>query len=102
LAGVVRPLASRAMTAEAEPADGPLRVERLDGERAGVVVLTLNLPERRNAMTAELTSAWQDAIAALAVDADVRAVVVTGAGGPPGRRERAGTSGEGVPTGPRA
>jgi enoyl-CoA hydratase/carnithine racemase len=57
-----------------------LLVERLSGERAGVVVLTLNLPDRRNAMTAELTAAWQEAIAALAVDADVRCVVVTGAG----------------------
>jgi len=64
------------MTEQAEP----LLVERLDGERAGVVVLTLNLPERRNAMTAELTSAWQTAIAELTTDASVRAVVVAGAG----------------------
>jgi enoyl-CoA hydratase len=65
-----------------EPAggSGPLRIERLGGDRAGVVVLTLDLPERRNAMTAELTAAWQAAIAELAVDADVRVVVVTGEG----------------------
>lgn len=54
----------------------PLRVERRDA----VVVLTLNLPERRNAMTAELTAAWTDAIEALRNDAAVRAVVVTGEG----------------------
>ncbi len=56
---------------------GPLLVDRpLDG----VVRLTLALPERRNAMTEELTDAWRDAVAAIAVDRDVRAVVVTGEG----------------------
>jgi enoyl-CoA hydratase/carnithine racemase len=68
------------MTEQAQPSDGPLRVERLTGDRAGVVVLTLNLPDRRNAMTAELTAAWESAVAELARDADVRVVVVTGAG----------------------
>jgi enoyl-CoA hydratase len=56
---------------------GPLRVDRRGD---GVVVLTLSLPERRNAMTAELTQAWTDAIDGLAGDRDVRAVVVTGEG----------------------
>ena len=42
--------------------------------------MTLDLPERRNAMTAELTAAWTEAIAALRGDRSVRAVVVTGAG----------------------
>jgi enoyl-CoA hydratase len=55
----------------------PLRVERGDD---GVTVLTLALPERRNAMTAELTQAWVEAIAALKGDRSVRAVVVTGEG----------------------
>ncbi|MDQ1712040.1 MAG: hypothetical protein QOE45_1490 [Frankiaceae bacterium] len=55
---------------------GPLRVERRDD----VAVLTLDLPERRNAMTAELTSAWVAAVEALRGDPAVRAVVVTGAG----------------------
>jgi enoyl-CoA hydratase len=54
----------------------PLRVER-DG---GVAVLTLDQPERRNAMTAELTSAWVAAVEDLRADREVRAVVVTGAG----------------------
>jgi enoyl-CoA hydratase/carnithine racemase len=55
----------------------PLRVER---RPSGVVVLTLALPELRNAMTAELTTAWTAAIAELKADPDVRAVVVTGEG----------------------
>jgi enoyl-CoA hydratase/carnithine racemase len=55
---------------------GPLRVDRHDH----VVLLTLALPERRNAMTEELTSAWRDAIAELSTDRTVRAVVVTGEG----------------------
>jgi enoyl-CoA hydratase len=56
---------------------GPLRVER---PSEGVVQLTLDLPERRNAMTEELTDAWRDAVAGIAGDRSVRAVVVTGAG----------------------
>jgi enoyl-CoA hydratase/carnithine racemase len=56
---------------------GPLRMER---PSAGVVVLTLALPERRNAMTEELTAAWAAAVGDLAVDRSVRAVVVTGEG----------------------
>lgn len=48
--------------------------------REHVAVLTLDLPDRRNAMTAELTSAWATAIEDLRSDADLRAVVVTGAG----------------------
>lgn len=55
---------------------GPLRTERHDG----VAVLTLALPDRRNAMTAELTAAWVDAVEGLRGDPDVRAVVVTGEG----------------------
>jgi enoyl-CoA hydratase len=45
-----------------------------------VAVLTFALPERRNAMTDELTAAWTAAIAELRADEDVRAVVVTGEG----------------------
>ena len=56
--------------------DTPLRVERRDA----VALLTLNLPDRRNAMTAELTAAWTSAVGALRDDRDVRAVVVTGEG----------------------
>jgi len=55
----------------------PLHTERTDD---GVVLLTLDLPERRNAMTEELTAAWAEAVPALAADPGVRCVVVTGAG----------------------
>ena len=41
---------------------GPLRVQRPSD---GVVLLTLALPERRNAMTEELTTAWAAAVAEL-------------------------------------
>ncbi|MEV0151155.1 MULTISPECIES: enoyl-CoA hydratase-related protein [unclassified Nonomuraea] len=46
----------------------------------GVVRLTLNRPDRRNAMTDGMTEQWRDTMAGLAVDRDVRCVVVTGAG----------------------
>lgn len=58
----------------AEPA---LIVER---PADGVVLLRLNRPDRRNAMTAELTAEWTVAVRDLASDRSVRAVVVTGAG----------------------
>jgi enoyl-CoA hydratase/carnithine racemase len=55
----------------------PLRIDRPDD---GVTVLTLDVPERRNAMTEELTAAWADAIQLLAGDSSLRCAVVTGAG----------------------
>lgn len=55
----------------------PLRQER---PANGVVLLTLDLPDRRNAMTAELTAAWAGAVRELREDRTVRCVVVTGAG----------------------
>jgi enoyl-CoA hydratase len=58
-------------------ADSPLRVDRRDD---GVVLLTLDLPDRRNAMTGELTAAWGETIAGMRGDRTVRCVVVTGAG----------------------
>src|SRR2546430_7946856 len=57
--------------------DEPLRIERRND---GVVLLTLALPERRNAMTGELTSAFGAAIDALRPDRSARCVVVTGEG----------------------
>jgi enoyl-CoA hydratase len=55
----------------------PLRVERRD---SGVTVITLALPDRRNAMTAELTAAWSAAVAELRADRKLRCVLVTGDG----------------------
>jgi enoyl-CoA hydratase len=46
----------------------------------GVVAVTLAQPERRNAMSEEMTAAWPELMAALRTDPDVRVVVVTGAG----------------------
>jgi len=64
-------------TAQMTDLQSPLDVERRDD---GIAVLTLNLPRRRNAMTVEMTDAWRSALATLAGDRDVHAVVVTGAG----------------------
>src|SRR6204780_4832733 len=46
----------------------------------GVALVTLNLPQVRNAMTTELTSAWVTVMDKIAGDRSLRAVVVTGAG----------------------
>lgn len=60
---------------------GPLRVERsTSGPDAGIVLLTLDLPEVRNAMKDELTAAWAGTVESLRGDRAVRCVVVTGAG----------------------
>jgi len=49
--------------------------------RGGLLVLTMNRPESRNAMNAALCSALVDQLARVAVDRGVRAVILTGAGG---------------------
>jgi enoyl-CoA hydratase/carnithine racemase len=54
-----------------------LRVERPSD---GVVLLVLDNPDQRNAMSAEMTSGWVAAVQDLAQDRSVRAVVVTGEG----------------------
>ncbi len=56
---------------------GPLRMER---HADGVVLLTLDLADKRNAMTTELTAAWGETVASLKGDRSVRCVVVTGEG----------------------
>lgn len=48
--------------------------------RPGVVQLTLNRPASLNAMTAELVQGLHEHLAEIAVDPDVRVVVLTGAG----------------------
>lgn len=53
---------------------------RIDRPSDGVALVTLDLPEKRNAMTGEMTAAWVDAVARLKGDRSVRAVVVTGSG----------------------
>ena len=51
--------------------------ERTDG----LLVLTMNRPEARNAISPDLAIALRDATAAAALDPSVRAVLMTGAGG---------------------
>src|SRR3954447_4806794 len=54
-----------------------LRVRREDD---GGAVLVLDLPERRNMMSAPMTASWRRAVAGIAQDPGVRCVVVSGAG----------------------
>ena len=54
-----------------------LRIER---DTRGVVTLTLDRPEARNALSAELVARLTEALASLAGDAAVRAVLLTGSG----------------------
>jgi len=51
----------------------------VDGE--GIARITLERPEKRNAMSLELHYDMEDALARLEVDPDVKVVVITGAGG---------------------
>jgi enoyl-CoA hydratase/carnithine racemase len=53
----------------------------VDRRPDGIVILTLNDPARRNAMSDAMTEAWRDTIESLRHDTDVRCVVVTGAEG---------------------
>jgi enoyl-CoA hydratase/carnithine racemase len=46
----------------------------------GVMTITLNRPNRRNAFTLEMVDAWADALTAARNSPEVRAVMVTGAG----------------------
>lgn len=57
-----------------------LAVERNPENLDGVVLVTLDLPDRRNAMSEEMTSDWGRVMSTLREDPSVRAVVVTGRG----------------------
>jgi enoyl-CoA hydratase len=52
----------------------------LDERRGAVAIITLNRPEKRNALNGELRCALLGALDAIARDASVRAVVLTGSG----------------------
>ncbi|SEH03572.1 enoyl-CoA hydratase [Nonomuraea solani] len=54
-----------------------LLVDRSDD---GVVQVTLNRPDLRNAMTDAMTAQWLETMSGLAKDRDVRCLIVTGAG----------------------
>jgi enoyl-CoA hydratase len=53
-----------------------LKIER----EAGIATLTMNRPDQRNALNAELRRTLRDTFRALAQDASIRAVILTGAG----------------------
>ncbi len=53
----------------------------VDRDDTGVVVVTLDAPARRNAMSAAMTGSWETLMGELRHDPDVRVVVVTGATG---------------------
>ena len=59
------------------PSYSHLRVERPSD---GVALVTLDNPDLRNAMSDEMTASWVTAMAELATDRALRAVVVTGEG----------------------
>ena len=46
----------------------------------GIALLTLNRPDKLNAMTAELVQSLHEHLEAIAVDPEVRVVVLTGSG----------------------
>lgn len=48
--------------------------------RAGIATITLNRPDKRNAMSDEMRSAFIDALERVAADKAIRALVLTGAG----------------------
>src|SRR5262245_49156991 len=49
-------------------------------DRGPVAILTLNRPDRRNALTHDLLAQLRDALDEIGVNTGIRAVVVTGAG----------------------
>jgi 2-(1,2-epoxy-1,2-dihydrophenyl)acetyl-CoA isomerase len=53
----------------------------LESRKEGLLTITLNRPDRRNAMSPALTKELREAVTRAAVDADVRAVLIRGAGG---------------------
>lgn len=64
------------MTSETKTNQPILRRE----DRDGIATLTLNRPEKRNALTAELIAALHDALDAIAGDTSIKVVVIAGAG----------------------
>jgi enoyl-CoA hydratase/carnithine racemase len=65
------------VTAETQVSSQPVLLDKLE---AGVLTLTLNRPERLNALNAALTQALSAAIKRAAADAGCRAILITGAG----------------------
>ena len=53
----------------------------IESQDDGVAILTLNRPERRNALSGEMNDALLEALTRLAADSSIGCIVVTGAGG---------------------
>jgi 2-(1,2-epoxy-1,2-dihydrophenyl)acetyl-CoA isomerase len=71
----------RAESGSADPgAMEPTVLVRSDAENPALAVVTLNRPDRRNALTAELKDALVEALEKVAADQGVRAVVLAGRG----------------------
>lgn len=64
------------MSDQSGPADEPVTVER----RGAVATVTMQRPDAHNALDTALKVALRDALAGVAADDDVRAVVLTGSG----------------------
>jgi 2-(1,2-epoxy-1,2-dihydrophenyl)acetyl-CoA isomerase len=65
------------MAAEAETSSQPALLDKLEG---GVLTLTLNRPERLNALNAALIEGLSTALKRAATEPDCRAILITGAG----------------------
>ena len=63
------------------PLETPTNALLVSQEMPGVVTLTLNRPKARNALNQKLREALAEQFSKLAVQSDVRAVVLSGAGG---------------------
>ncbi|MGH3414674.1 MAG: enoyl-CoA hydratase/isomerase family protein [Marmoricola sp.] len=68
------------MTDDSTSPTRPLTHLRLERPADGVAVLTLDNPDRRNAMSEDMTLSWTRALTAIEADPAVRVVVVTGEG----------------------
>ncbi|KAA1418952.1 enoyl-CoA hydratase [Nocardioides humilatus] len=60
--------------------DAPVLIDRLADSTGAVAIVTLNRPDRRNALTVDLKEALVAALAEVAGDESVRAVVLAGSG----------------------
>ncbi len=81
--GVKRETIARKNEPHSAPPRGPQEDEPavlMSTPSPGVRLLTLNRPAIRNAMTSELTAAWDEALDAAVADRETRCLVVTGAG----------------------
>src|SRR5260221_13646828 len=57
-----------------------LQLIMVSGPEDGIAVITLNRPEKRNALSAALRGELCEALDRLSVDSDLRVLVITGAG----------------------